>query len=135
MELAMLVATQLSLNFSDAEKILFIVRKRNYDEIPYLRSQIDISQFYGEIQIINPLQELTDDILISGANGLLDRMVFEDLIEEDLTFYSRKCNGFEVLFTKRMEEIALSSKALSVVRSWGIPKSDGARVIECELID
>ena len=81
MELAMLVATQLSLNFSDAEKILFIVRKRNYDEIPYLRSQIDISQFYGEIQIINPLQELTDDILIGGMNGLLDRMVFEDLID------------------------------------------------------
>lgn len=134
MELGIMALTQLSLNFNPLpETVFLIVRKRSYEEIPFLRSKTSHIPLWGEIQWVNTSREFTDEEVIEGANELLDLMVEEDRIERNLIFYSKQFNGYEVLFTKKMEAIALSDYALEVVKSWEIEKSDGARVIECKL--
>ncbi len=134
MELGILALTQLSLNFNPLlETVFLILRKRDYGEIPFLRSKTSNVPLWGEIQWVNTSREFTDEEVIEGANELLDLMVEEDRIERNLIFYSKQFNGYEVLFTKKMEAIALSDYALEAVKSWEIEKSDGARVIECKL--
>lgn len=134
MELGIMALTQLSLNFNPLpETVFLILRKRDYGEISFLRSKTSNVPLWGEIQWVNASREFTDEEVIEGANKLLDLMIEEDRIEQNLIFYSKQFNGYEVLFTKKMEAIALSDYALEAVQSWGIEGSDGARVIECKL--
>lgn len=129
-----MVATQLSLNFSPLpDTLLFIVRKRNYEEIPIISLQVNMKDFYGEIQWVNTSKEFSDEELIDGVNELLDTILDEDWLSLHRHFYSKKFSGFEVLLNRRIEPVVTSAMEVAVVRSWSVPKTDGARVIECTL--
>lgn len=130
MELGIMVLTQLSLDFSLPATLMFVVRKRIFSEIPVLKKATSHLPLFGEIQLIAD-SSATDEEVIKGANKLLDFMVDENLIGQDLYFYSKQFNDFEVLFSKEMDTVASSDYELEVVKVWAIPNTDGARVIEC----
>lgn len=130
MELGIMVLTQLSLDFSLPATLMFVVRKRIFSEIPLLKKTTSHLPLFGEIQLIDD-SSATDEEVINGVNKLLDFMIEEDLISQDLNFYSKQFAGFEVLLSKDIESVASSNYEIEVVKSREISNTDGARIIEC----
>ena len=85
----------------------------------------------GEIQVNSP-DSFSDENYLDSIHSLMDSVVENGLLEEGMLFYRKRHRGYEVLLHRRINNILYNDMELSLVKSYSIPNTDGARVLECK---